>query len=185
MFGGAEVMNAELVEVLQSARRAAADLEVGLFAGPDALKLFDDFGRTERALAAAKARLAARVVETYAFRATGIMDEADWLARAMGSGLGEAKSVLKTIEPTVLGPSSVTVRFPVCAGFDPVAAPLNVAFSPVVSGGGVSPAVGVQFDAVVQLPPAGWFQTIAARAEGALTATRVAAAAAAKAEADA
>src|SRR5687767_12977051 len=98
MFGGAEVMNAELVEVLQSARRAAADLEVGLFAGPDALKLFDDFGRTERALAAAKARLAARVVETYAFRATGIMDEADWLARAMGSGLGEAKSVLKTME---------------------------------------------------------------------------------------
>ncbi len=91
-------MDLSVVEVLQDARRAAADLEVDLYAGTDALKLVDELGKTKRALAAAEARAAARVVETYAFQALGYADEADWFARATGCGLGEAKSVLKTME---------------------------------------------------------------------------------------
>jgi hypothetical protein len=64
------------------------------------------------------------------------------------------RSVLNRIDPTVFEPSSDAVRLPVCAGLDPVAAPLKVALSPTALG-----IVAVSYDVVafhVTVPVVPW-----------------------------
>src|SRR5262249_32798271 len=68
------------------------------------------------------------------------------------------KSLLNVSEPIVEDASSVTTRSEVWSGLLAVAAPLKATSAPTVLG---TPA-GVQFPAVFQLPPPGWFHTDAA-----------------------
>jgi len=63
MFDRPVTADDEVFGLLEGARRAAANLEMGRYAGRDALKLVEALGQTERALAAAKARAASHAVE--------------------------------------------------------------------------------------------------------------------------
>jgi len=75
----------------------AERVDPATLSGAAALELHTELVRARRADQAYEALVAARVVETFAFRATGIVDAADWLARASGSSWHEAQTTLRTV----------------------------------------------------------------------------------------
>lgn len=86
------------VEVVVRALRAVRDAVVG-FAGDtltavEAARFVEEIARTEKALAALRARVAARAVDAGAHRARGFADAADWLAAVAGSTRHDARTEL-------------------------------------------------------------------------------------------
>ena len=78
-------------------REALGALEPDPFSGDDCATLAEDLARTEKACAAARARLAVRAAEAGAHHRRGYARPLDWLARSAGSSLGQAREVLGTV----------------------------------------------------------------------------------------
>jgi hypothetical protein len=77
-------------------RASLADFDARRCTGEEAAAIAEELAATEKACAAARALAAARAAECGAHRQKGFADAADWLARASGTSMGEAKTALAT-----------------------------------------------------------------------------------------
>jgi hypothetical protein len=77
-------------------RAALAGFDAKRCTGEDAAAIAEDLAATEKACAAARVLAAARAAECGAHRQKGFADAADWLARASGTSMVEARTALAT-----------------------------------------------------------------------------------------
>ncbi len=80
----------------QALRASLAGFDAKRWTGEDAAVIAEDLAATEKACATARAMAAARAAECGAHRQKGFADAADWLARASGTSMVEAKAALAT-----------------------------------------------------------------------------------------
>jgi len=90
-------MAAGLLELARGLRAAAAGFDPALVTGEVAAAVAEDLAATEKACAAARARAALRAAECGAHEGRGFTDAAEWLARAVGSSVGEARDAMSTV----------------------------------------------------------------------------------------
>jgi len=83
-------------QVLSTLKDVSQELEPGALDGKRAESLFRDAARAERLCTSIKARLARRVEETNAWRASGHRSAAHWVAEATGETVGAAGRTLET-----------------------------------------------------------------------------------------
>src|SRR6478736_3605045 len=96
-------------------RRELADwvaaFEAALVSGPQAKRLVEDLAAIERLAAGARTMAAARVGDTWMWRAEGDRSAAHWLARETRTAVGEAKATLAAAERlTELPATAAAVR---------------------------------------------------------------------------
>jgi hypothetical protein len=89
---------ADVREVRDGLRDWVADLDPGVYPGPDARTLLDVVSDVKRLAAAAETLLARRVAETDAWKGEADRSAAHWLARRIGTSVAEAKGKLDTAE---------------------------------------------------------------------------------------
>ncbi|MBI2169695.1 MAG: DUF222 domain-containing protein [Actinobacteria bacterium] len=77
-------------------RDALFGLEPALYSGEDAAVLAEDLARTEKVVATARARMAARAAECGAHRGKGHASSTEWMARISGKTAGEARREFET-----------------------------------------------------------------------------------------
>jgi hypothetical protein len=92
-------MAASVTVASRTLREALRALEPERVAGEDCASLAEDLARTEKACAAAGARLAAAAVEAGAHHRRGYANPVDWLARTAGSTASQAREVLACARP--------------------------------------------------------------------------------------
>jgi hypothetical protein len=85
-----------LLKLASAMRAAAAAFDAALISGDDAATVAEQLAVTEKACAAARARAARRAAECRSHERRGFAHAADWLARAAGSSVGEARAALAT-----------------------------------------------------------------------------------------
>ena len=90
-------MAADLLEVARALQAVAAAFDPALVSGEVAVGVVEQLAATEKACAAARARAAVRAAECRAHEGRGFADATDWMARACGSSLGQARSALATV----------------------------------------------------------------------------------------
>ncbi len=88
----------KIVEVVETLTQALADFDPARVSGSEAVALVEVLARGEKVCAAARARAAARVEESGAFRARGHRSGAEWLARTMGTSPREANTAIETVK---------------------------------------------------------------------------------------
>ena len=77
-------------------RDALVDFDAALVSGGDCAVMVEELAATEKACAAARALAAVRAGQCGAHRGKGFADTADWLARATGASMVEARAELET-----------------------------------------------------------------------------------------
>ncbi len=77
-------------------RASLADFDASGWTGEEAAALAEELAATEKACAAARALAAGRAADCGVHRKKGFADAADWLARASGTSMSEAKAALTT-----------------------------------------------------------------------------------------
>jgi hypothetical protein len=75
-----------------------AELEPGVYAGDDALRVLDVLSDVKRLAGAAESLMAARVASCDAWKESGDRSAAHWLARRTGISIAEAKAKLETAD---------------------------------------------------------------------------------------
>jgi hypothetical protein len=88
----------QLHEVRDGLRGAAAEFDPALVSGADASTVVELCAEIEHLAAGTRMLAAGRVADTGAWRSSGERSAAHWLARAAGTGVGEAVSTLQTSE---------------------------------------------------------------------------------------
>src|SRR5262245_63196448 len=86
--------------------RSARAFEAGTYSGEDCAGLVVKFARAEKALAAARARAAARAAETNEHRKEGFADPSEWLSRHAGTTVRDAREQLETMKRLALCPAT-------------------------------------------------------------------------------
>ncbi len=89
-------MPGSLLESARQLRDLLGQFDPALLSAEDSVTAVHALIATEKACAAARARVAARAVDQGAHRADGFASGGDWLARYMGSTSGEARMALET-----------------------------------------------------------------------------------------
>ena len=101
-------MAAGLSAIARALRDALADFDPALLTGDDCAELAEQLALTEKACAAGRARAAGRAATCRAYERRGFADAADWLARASGSTVGEARAALSTAASAERCPATMT-----------------------------------------------------------------------------
>ncbi len=87
-------------------RDALVSFEPGLFSGEDCASLAEELAATEKAVATARVRVAARAAECGEHRKRGYADASDWMARSSGSTAGQARVAFETIKAVEACPAT-------------------------------------------------------------------------------
>jgi len=91
---------------MRECRAAVAGLDPALLSGADCAAVAEEAARLERAVAALRARAAARAAECGAHRDRGFRDAAEWLSRTSGTSLNEARAAIATADALGAGAAS-------------------------------------------------------------------------------
>jgi len=86
-----------VLQIVRAARTALVGFDPEGLSGEDCAVLVEELAATEKVCAAARVRAAARAGECGAHRERGFADVSDWMARAVGSSAGSAKTALDTV----------------------------------------------------------------------------------------
>jgi len=99
-------MASNLLEMARALRDVAAGFDAALVTGEQAVAVAEELAATEKACAAARARAALRAADCGGHHRRGFADAADWLARTVGSSLGEARAAMATAEAAQTCPAT-------------------------------------------------------------------------------
>ena len=89
---------ASLLERCAALRIDVAGVDVEVLSGEDCRALAEELARCEKAFAVVRARAGARAAACGAHRDAGFGDGAEWMARATGSSLGQARGEMRTVQ---------------------------------------------------------------------------------------
>ncbi|MGH9042114.1 MAG: DUF222 domain-containing protein [Acidimicrobiia bacterium] len=89
-------MPENLLSLSRALRSSLAAFDPKRCSGEDAAAIAEELAATVKACDAARVRATARAAECGVHRQKGFADAADWLARASGTSMGEAKTALAT-----------------------------------------------------------------------------------------
>ncbi len=85
-----------IADAVEALRQALADCDPASLSGAEAVELVETLAGVEKMCAATRARAAARVEESGAYRARGHRSGAQWLAKTMGTSPGQASAAIET-----------------------------------------------------------------------------------------
>jgi hypothetical protein len=100
-------MPGSLLQMAKALRDALGDFDPALVSGDDAVAIVEELAATEKACAAARARAAVRAEACGAHQGRGFADASDWMARAAGSSLGEARAAMATVSAVEVCPATM------------------------------------------------------------------------------